>query len=329
MKNHEEPLVSVIIPVYNSESYICQCLDGLLTQTLEDIEIICINDGSTDNSLKLLRKYSAKDRRVKVISQQNGGAGRARNAALSLSSGKYLSILDSDDFFEPQMLERAYISAISTKADMVIYRADQYNESNDRFVQTSWTVKEDQVPAGRAFSAIEVKPNVFVAIEGWTWDKLFRRQFVCAHNLFFQEQRIYNDLLFTFSAYLLAKNISFVDEVLIHQRKRAAATSLSDTASTDWNCVFQALCALRMVLVKNGLYKAYERDFVSYALRLVFYQMSISGYQDELAIREAVANKWFDELNITSHSEEYFYSKSDWEAMQSLLIESSRKADLI
>ena len=92
--------VSVILPVYNASDYLHQCMDSIVGQTLKDIEIICVDDGSTDNSLDILKEYEQKDKRVKVIQQKNAGAGAARNNGLSIATGEYLSFLDSDDFFE-------------------------------------------------------------------------------------------------------------------------------------------------------------------------------------------------------------------------------------
>ena len=104
----EEIKVSVIIPVYNAEEHLEQCLDSILCQTLKEIEIICVDDGSKDSSPAILAEYAKKDNRVRVIRQENGGAGKARNTGLSAAKGKYLSFLDADDFSQPEMLEKAF-----------------------------------------------------------------------------------------------------------------------------------------------------------------------------------------------------------------------------
>ena len=107
-KNSSASAVSVIIPVYKAEKYLRQCLDSICGQTLKDIEIICVDDGSTDSSPEILKEYREKDERVIVVRQENAGAGAARNKGLDISKGKYLSFLDADDFFEPDMLEEAF-----------------------------------------------------------------------------------------------------------------------------------------------------------------------------------------------------------------------------
>ena len=111
--------VSVIIPVYNVEPYLKQCMDSVVGQTLKDIEIICVDDGSTDGSLDILKEYATEDSRIQIIEQKNAGAGAARNNGMRHATGKYLSFLDSDDFFEPRMLEKAYDLAEKDQADFV------------------------------------------------------------------------------------------------------------------------------------------------------------------------------------------------------------------
>ena len=101
-------LFSFIVPVYNTAPFLRQCIDSILSQTLQNIEVICVDDGSDDGSVDILKEYEQTDSRVSVILQQNSGGGAARNKGIAVAKGKYLSFLDSDDFFEPKMLEEAY-----------------------------------------------------------------------------------------------------------------------------------------------------------------------------------------------------------------------------
>ena len=126
--------ISVIVPVYNSEKYLKQCLDSIVGQTFKDIEIICVNDGSTDSSSQILAEYASKDDRFVIINQENGGAGKARNTGLDASRGKYLSFLDSDDFFESTMLEKAYKKIEQDNSDFVVYNSDQYITDKDDYI---------------------------------------------------------------------------------------------------------------------------------------------------------------------------------------------------
>ena len=139
--------VSVIIPVYNVKPYLKQCMDSVVGQTLRDIEIICVDDESTDGSLKILQEYAEKDTRIQIIRQKNAGAGAARNNGMRHATGKYLSFLDSDDFFEMDMLEKAYEKAERDQADFVVYKSDQYHTEKDEFIKVDWVVREEELPA--------------------------------------------------------------------------------------------------------------------------------------------------------------------------------------
>lgn len=113
------PKVSIIIPVYNTESYLCQCLDSVTGQTLKDIEIICVDDGSSDGSLQILEQYAQKDARIRILHKENGGLVSARKAGAEIASGQYIGYVDSDDWVEPNMYEVLYEQAVSEKAELV------------------------------------------------------------------------------------------------------------------------------------------------------------------------------------------------------------------
>ena len=112
--------VSVIVPVYNAEEYLKRCVDSLRNQTLEDIEIILVDDSSTDSSLEICKDFSGKDSRIKVIHKENEGAGMARNAALRVATGKYIGFVDSDDFVEPDMFKSLFEKAEENESDLVM-----------------------------------------------------------------------------------------------------------------------------------------------------------------------------------------------------------------
>ena len=130
------PKVSVIIPVYNVQNYLRPCLDSVLKQTLKEIEIICVDDGSTDGSLEILKQYAAKDNRITVLKQKNLHAGVARNAGLAVARGEYLSFLDSDDFFELNMLEESYRLIRKKQADILFYQYKNFNQETQQIEKT-------------------------------------------------------------------------------------------------------------------------------------------------------------------------------------------------
>lgn len=311
------PLVSVIIPVYNVEHYLRQCLDSVRAQTLSDIEIICVNDSSTDGSLSILEEYAKKDPRIQVVTQPNGGAGAARNKGLSMAKGKYLSFLDSDDFFESDMLELAYKKAEEDKADFVVFNSDQYYTDKKKFVEVPWTLRIKELPPYMPFNHRQMTDNIFKVFVGWAWDKLYSREFVENNHLLFQEQRTSNDMLFVFSAVAIAKRISIVNKVLAHQR-RDAKDSLSKTRENSWYCFYDALTALRDRLQAEGIYKETEKDYINYALHAVLWNINTLAEPTRSKLIDKLKQEWFEDLGIAGKSENYFYNKKEYKQYKKL-----------
>lgn len=314
----KQPIVSVIMPVYNGETYLRQCLDSVVNQTLKEIEIICVDDGSSDRSVEILKEYAAKDERVMVLQQANAGAGAARNNGLSKASGKYLSFLDSDDFFETDMLEKAVEKIAADRADFVVFRCDHYLNDTNTFKKAAYTLKKQTLPPYMPFNFRQITDNVFKAFVGWAWDKVYDREFVMKHNLKFQEQRTSNDMLFVFSALVLAKRITCLDEVLAHQR-RNNGESLSNTREKSWFCFYNALKALRDVLKEKGLYEELKKDFVNYAVHFSLWNLNTITGECYEKLYTKLHEEWFEELEVTGHDEDYFYNKTEYKQLADIL----------
>lgn len=314
------PKLSVIIPVYNDQKYLNQCLDSVINQTLKDIEIICVDDGSTDDSLKILQEYQAKDSRVKVISQENGGAGKARNTGLAIAGGKYLSFLDSDDFFEPTMLEESYNKLEESGVDFVVFQADQYWGNLSSYLLQGWNIDSSKIPPYRPISFRSLTGNVFKVFLGWAWDKVYRADFIKKYDLKFQEIRTSNDLCFVFTALVLAKDFEVIPSVLAHQR-RNVSSSLSNTREKSWDNFYKALTSLRENLIQYQLYPALKQDFINYALHFSLWNLNtIQGPKKEVLYNK-LKKEWFKELEISGQDKEFFYNSSEYQNL--LVIEKS------
>jgi glycosyltransferase involved in cell wall biosynthesis len=310
--------VSIVVAVYNAEEYIENCLDMLSKQSLENIEIICVDDGSKDNSLDIIKEYSKKDSRIKVVSESNGGAGAARNRGMKEATGKYILFLDCDDFFEPDMVEKAFRKAEEDNAEIVIYKSDQYNMDTQEYVYEDWAMIEWALPPYEPFSYRQISTNIFRAFVGWAWDKLYLREFVLENNLEFQQQRTTNDALFVFSALVLAKRISTVREILIHRRVDTE-DSLSKTRDKSWDNFYKMLLALRDVLKNHGRYEELEKDYINYALHFSLWHYNTLAEPTKTKLRQALLGGWFDELGVTGKDKDYFYDQyeySQYELMQ-------------
>lgn len=312
------PKVSVIIPVYNAEKYLRPCLDSVCAQTLKDLEIICVDDGSSDQSLNILREYEAKDSRIKIIVQENGGAGAARNNGLRAANGECLSFLDADDFFELDMLECSYQELKKYQADFVVFESDQYHMDVQKFVKNPWVLRRKDIPPYMPFTYRELTDNVFKTFVGWAWDKLYSRDFVMKNQLWFQEQRTTNDMLFVFSALVIAKRIAVVNKVLAHQR-RGSGESLSVTREKSWHCFFDALLALRQFLNEKNLYWELEQDYINYALHFSLWNLHTLAEPTKQKLKQKLCEEWFAELGIVGKDKGYFYNKGEYDEYLELL----------
>lgn len=303
--------VSVIIPVYNAEEYLEQCVGSVMNQTLQDIEILCVDDGSPDNSLEVLKRLQAKDDRIKIISQPNGGAGAARNNGLRHATGEYLSFLDADDFFEPNMLEEAVAAADQYRADFVVFNSDQYHMDKEKCVEVPWVLRTADIPPYMPFSYRQLTDNVFKTFVGWAWDKLYRRSFVMEHDIWYQEQRTTNDMLFVFTALVTAKRIAIVNKVLAHQR-RGGGASLSVTREKSWHCFYDALTALRRRLESEDIFWELEKDYINYALHFCLWNLNTLAEPTHQLLQDKLVSEWFETLGIKGKPESYFYNRGEY-----------------
>ena len=196
--------VSVIIPVHNIEHHLRRCLDSVAGQTLADLEVICVDDGSTDGSPAILAEYARRDSRFQVLTQANAGPGGARNAGLKQATGEYLIFLDSDDWFEPDLLEQLVGRAGETGADVTLCRAVEFDTETERELPSDWMLK--------------TAAHIFQFTYGWPWDKLYRAEFVRETGLRYPPLPNSEDLVFVFQSLALAGRISVVARPLVHHR---------------------------------------------------------------------------------------------------------------
>lgn len=305
------PKISVIMPVYNEERFLRQCLDSVMAQTEKDIEIICVDDESTDGSLAILRKYEQKDPRIKVLTQKNAGAGAARNNGLAAATGKYLSFLDSDDFFEPDMLENAMAACERENADFCVFKADLFDVQTGASSPCFWAFREDMIPAKKVFSYKDIKRDIFRVFNGWAWDKLYNADFVRRNGLLFQEQRTTNDMFFVFSALVKAERITTINRVYAHQRVNISS-SLSRTREKSWKCFYAALIALRDEIRKMGIYDEIKDSYVNYALHFSLWNINTitgSGFEK---LYNALRDECFAELGVTGEGRDFFYNADEY-----------------
>lgn len=320
--------VSVILPVYNQEQYLGKCMDSLINQTLADIEIICVNDGSTDNSAQLLSEYAAKDARITIINTENKGAGAARNTGIKAACGEYLLFPDSDDWFEATMLERAYRRAKSDNADITIFKSIQYDNQTENIRPCTYSVRTDKLPKHRPFSVGSCECNVFRNIMGWAWDKLYKRSFVLNSGLSFQEQRTTNDMYFTYMSLFKAPRITTCGSYLYYQR-RNVSSSLSATREKSWECFYSALTAVKQELVQMGIWEKYKPHFVDYALHSCLWNLTTLSEETGKLLYDRLINEWFNELEISGSPEDWFTNDNERKLYQLMCADDADYAKVI
>lgn len=254
--------VSIIIPVYNVEKYLRQCLDSVVNQTFTDIEIICVDDGSTDGSLSILKEYAARDARIIVVEQLNKGAGAARNNGISHACGEYLAFVDPDDFIDPSLITDCIETAEGESSDVVVFKHLKFDsETNAVLEEAPFPEKlRSFLSSGRkSASPDDVCDFLFTSVGHAVWDKFFRRAFIISEKIVFQELRRTNDLYFVDMALLKAKKITFLDKVLYHYRKGIESTTTN--ASLAGHC-FIGYGAIKDYLLESGRYTRFARDFI-------------------------------------------------------------------
>lgn len=213
--------VSIIMPVYNAQKYLQKCLDAIAAQTMQDYEVILVNDGSTDRSLELMEAFAAKHNgRVRILNKQNARQAAARNDGLKLACGEYIAFVDSDDYMEPDYLERLYQAAKEQDSDCVICGYTMVDDKGG-VIRRVKLCEEPVVPYGRA--------GMFVV-----WCRLLRRSFLLEHQFEFQEGgKIYEDVPYTIAAKFMSKNPVTIGYEGYAYVQHAGSTMSSGTVSSE------------------------------------------------------------------------------------------------
>ncbi|MBO5038439.1 MAG: glycosyltransferase [Alphaproteobacteria bacterium] len=273
----DTPKISVIIPVCNVEAYLPQCLKSVISQTLTEIEIICVDDGSTDNSLAILKEYAAKDHRITVISQKNQGAGIARNTGLTVAKGQYLSFLDSDDFFEPDMLATLYTTAKKDNSDAVVcgYYIFDHTKNTDIkkiAVYPPYTQNSPIFPQQHQNTIYHINPA--------PWNKLFKSSLFKQNNIRFENLKSCNDYTAIYTALMLANKISALNSFLLHYRTNSNS-NITATRNQNATCLLHAVQRLWLNLGNHQLQYVYEKSIQESLLSCTQYEMSLCSPEEQ------------------------------------------------
>jgi glycosyltransferase involved in cell wall biosynthesis len=290
--------VSVIIPIYNVEKYISKCLDSAINQTLKDIEIICVNDCTLDDSMLIVNDYARKDSRIKIINREsNGGLSAARNTGLESSNGDFVYFLDSDDWIDLDYIESMYDAAIKNNAKIVSnLSAYNYLDGN----------KEDLLPTDKK---IKLKNNEFSNYNDAVYGtfigapfKLFKKSFLKEYNLTFPVGYVYEDLYFQYLSYFYAKDIYVMSGSYYYYLIRPESIMTSDDNKKEWD-------------IRH--YKIFKHIFDYFNDNKIINDLKVKLFMDRIIFTDLTEEKFtlfkefFKEIESLVYSNSHLYSEKE------------------
>lgn len=316
---NEIPKVSVIIPIYNVEDFLDTCMKSIINQTLSDIEIICVNDGSTDSSLKIINMYASLDYRIKVIDQRNKGPGVSRNKGFKIATGEYTFFMDSDDFVEPFMLEHMYTEAKKYNNDIIMCRSFEYVTQTDSVYPADWTIDTRYVPLGENFDYSMVGDKILQFSFGWTWDKLYNTEFLRKNKLDFAIFRNSEDLILSFRALFVAERIRIINKRMVYHRIDNYA-SVSRTREKNCTCFIDSSEMLLNYMKKKGIndYDS-KRSYINWAADYAIWNMNNLTPLYRYKVFVKLKHRGLNRLAVSSkYGEDYYFNKDNYRAIKEI-----------
>ena len=294
--------VSIIIPVYNSEKYLRQCLDSVVNQTLKEIEIIIINDGSTDNSLKIIQEYANKYQNLKLIDKENEGCYKARNIGLENATGEYVAFLDSDDYIEHNIYEKLYLKAKQTDADIV--SSDYYILENNKLktVDFSSSIKLLEQSNNKLIGAENVLLDAII------WSRIFKRQMLVEKNIkFHSDICMADDAFFHIVTMLNANKIVYIPDILYTYRISRKGSITNSYNEKNFDCIKVAERILNHAIQNNM--EHFMPQVVAYILRLNILGYNRIGCFYKKQYFKQIC-KFIDDYSITSRTKIAFIKEA-------------------
>lgn len=281
----QNPLISIVIPTFNSDMYLRRCMDSILNQSIKNFEVIAVDDLSTDNTVKILRSYESSVPHMRVVElQKKGFAGGARNVGLRMARGKYVSFVDSDDWIDTNFYYHLVHAIENRNADISLCGVKrEYENAKNSIVR--YRYEKSNIISGRyALSLLSRVVDQDISISAIVCNKLFKRSFIVKNNLYFVENCINEDDIFTFNSFLEADRVSITSECKyhLHQRKNSASRSFSKRNIDD---LFLAFLKIREVLNAKGCFYDLKNEYYSFfekCFSFVIESMQNAVQDDEL-----------------------------------------------
>ncbi len=334
--------LSILVPIYNVSKYLAECLDSLQAQTVSDMEIICINDGSTDNCKSIIESYVSRDSRFKLIDKENTGYGNSLNVGLAAAQGEYVGIVESDDYIDAEMMQ-ALLSVIErTKVDVV--KSDYKYTSLDASLDNKKSNNLGNLPIDTVFNPLK-EQGIFLVGQS-LWSALYRRDFLIDNNITFHETpgASFQDVSFAFKVMTNAKKVYLIDKAYYHYRVSNPNASMKMDNKLDKLC--SEINYIEEFIGQREDRKALEPILSRLSFRILYenYQWAVPAYQfvmlNELASRLRIyesrgdfsADIWDDEAVAIAHEilkdKDAFYKKTGTKIFDSRLWQGTMNASV-
>ncbi|MDO4501592.1 MAG: glycosyltransferase [Coriobacteriia bacterium] len=312
------PQVSVVMPAYNTSAYLRKCLDSVLAQTLDDFELIVVDDGSTDSTVDIVREYAARDGRIRLVQQQNQGAGVARNTGLAQAQGEYLIFWDSDDWFDKRALEKLYARAKRDDADLCLCDARAYLVDKGVEHPLGYLYKDAlPKPDERPFSAKSHPDTILNMTTSVVWNKLMRVAFLRDAGLCFAAQHNGETVQFVMSALCLAERITYVDEELITYRQGREGSIVTQVNKNVMETI-QGWIATRELLEERGCLP--ERSYDNKALDSIIYQLRlVTDYDVYVHAVTYLKEEGLERMGLRPRPAGYYHHPGSADTLQHLI----------
>lgn len=280
-ENYEKPLVSIVVPFYNVENYISECLDSLIYQTYHNLEIICVDDCGQDNSLGVVKKYLKQDKRIKLVRhKKNKGLGGARNTGLVKAEGKYIFFVDSDDRLREDCVEKVVDKLLETNLDTVWFKSSVWWEESKKYSDMFFFNYYDKYPESR----MVLNDESLLKFPLYSWNKGYRRDFLIKNNLKWPENVFFEDVEFYFKTFIKSPEIYIIDEPLyIYRRRNDSIMSCSCREIEKAKHLYNAAYRVYEYLMDNHLLETYQKSFNKYILDVLNMYNAWPSFKKQLA----------------------------------------------
>lgn len=303
--------VSIVIPVHNVEKYLDVCLNSVIMQTFKDFEAICINDGSTDNSLEILEKYAKFDKRIKVISQENKGLSAARNTGVAAATGKYLTYVDSDDWLSPIMLEKFLQNIKKTKSDYVFSNICTYDMQKQTFIQVEFEFPIKH----KCFCEKDIEPEDYFKIYTSAYAKLFRYDFI--KNFKFPEGLIFEDTPYHSECFLSAKKI-YSDPNPYYFYRTQRKGSIIESHDLRYLDIFKIAELQKNIFKKHNKFEKYKNHLLLIQMKGILQKIVKTDKETKKAMFNSI-KQYYSSIDYSKYDLELLQPEKIFQFYQSIL----------